>query len=118
MYDVWNQWKDRTKKFALRIINLYRNLPNDKVSQTLGNQLLRSGTSVAANYRAACRGRSNAERFSKLCIVVEEADETSMWLELLVESNIISLELVKDLMDENEEIIKFMNTAKYNAKKK
>ena len=118
MIQSWEVWKDRTKKFALRIINVYRSLPNDKVSQTIGGQLLRSGTSVAANYRAACRGRSQAERFSKLCIVVEEADETAFWLEMLVEANILTIEKLKDLMEENEEIVKYMNTVKYNANPK
>jgi four helix bundle protein len=116
--NIFDEWKDRTKKFALRIINVYRSLPNDKVAQTIGNQLLRSGTSVAANYRAACRGRSTAERYSKLCIVVEEADETEMWLELLIEANIVSADKLKELLHENQEIIKFMNTSKFNAKSK
>lgn len=93
-------------------------MSNDKVAQTIGGQLLRSGTSVAANYRAACRGRSQAERYSKLCIVVEEADETELWLQLLIDADIVPLEKLQDLLTENEEIIKFMNKSKYNASKK
>jgi four helix bundle protein len=71
--------KDRTKAFALRIIRLCQALPKNKIAVTIGDQLLRSGTSVAANYRAACRARSSAEFHSKISIVIEEADETLFW---------------------------------------
>lgn len=76
--------KNRTKQFALRIINLYKALPNENVAQIIGKQLLRSGTSVGANYRAACLGKSKADFVAKLGIVQEEADECIYWIELLL----------------------------------
>ena len=79
----------RTKKFALRIIRLFKSLPRSSEAQILGKQLLRSGTSVGANYRAAGRARSRAEFSAKIGIVVEEADETVFWLECLVEAEIV-----------------------------
>lgn len=78
----------RTKDFAKKIIGFCRVLPNNREGRLIGDQLFRSGTSVAANYRAACRGRSKAEFISKLSIVVEEADEAQFWLELIKEMNI------------------------------
>ncbi len=115
MYDTWEKYKDRTKNFAIRIIQLYKSLPNDKVYNIIGGQLLRSATSVASNYRAACRGRSQQERYSKLCIVVEEADESLFWLELILEINLFKKEKLIDLLSESEAILKIMNTAKHNA---
>ncbi len=95
--------RNRTKSFALRIIRLFRHLPRTTEAQVLGKQLLRSGTSVGANYRAAGRARSKAEFISKMAIVVEEADESVFWLECLVESGIVKEELLKDLqLDANE----------------
>jgi four helix bundle protein len=76
------QLRDRTKAFALRIIRLYRSLPYRTDTQVLGKQLLRCGTSVATNYRAVCRARSKAEFVARMGIVVEEADEAILWLEL------------------------------------
>ena len=76
----------RTKQFAVRIVRLYKSLPFSVDAQVLGKQLLRCGTAVAANYRAACRGKSKADVISKLAIVEEEADETIYWMELLIES--------------------------------
>ncbi|MEZ5427229.1 MAG: four helix bundle protein [Pyrinomonadaceae bacterium] len=80
------EFKDRTKQIALRIIQLFKALPNNPPAQIIGKQLLRSATSVGANYRAACRGKSTADVIHKLSIVEEEADESLYWLELLVES--------------------------------
>ena|SRR5450756_1864884 len=80
--------KLRTKDFALRVPRLYRSLPRTEEARILGTQLLRSSTSIGANYRAACRGRSRAEFVAKLGIVLEEADETVFWLELFQEGNI------------------------------
>ena len=80
--------KKRTKEFAKRIIELCRELPSNREGRLIGNQLFKSGTSVAANYRAACRGRSKAEFIAKLGIVEEEADETLFWLEVIEEMNI------------------------------
>ena len=92
--------KLRTKDFALRVLRLYRSLPRTEEARILGKQLLRSGTSIAANYRAACRGRSRAEFVAKLGIVLEEADETVFWLELFQEGNIFPAEKLRDLVQE------------------
>ena len=81
--------KQRTKRFAIRIVKLFQSLPRSPEAQTLGKQVLRSGTSIAANYRAVCRARSRAEFISKMSVVLEEADETVFWIELLVETEII-----------------------------
>jgi four helix bundle protein len=95
----------RTNRFALRIIRLFQRLPRSAEAQILGKQLLRSGTSVGANYRAAGRARSKAEFSSKIGIVVEEADETVFWLECLLESGIIKEELLHDLLKEANELV-------------
>jgi four helix bundle protein len=92
--------RNRTKKSALRIIRLFRHLPRSPDAQVLGKQLLRSGTSVAANYRAAGRARSRAEFSAKIGIVVEEADESVFWLECLLESGIVPSERLQDLLAE------------------
>jgi four helix bundle protein len=89
--------KDRTKQFALRVMRLYRALPRREEARIIGRQILRSGTSVGANYRAACRARSKAEFVAKLGIVLEEADETVFWLELLQESSLISAQKLAPL---------------------
>ena len=99
------QLKKRSKEFAKNIIKLCRNFPNNREGRLIGNQLFRSGTSVAANYRAACRGRSKAEFVSKLAIVEEEADETMFWLELIQEMSISKDPLVDDLLKESDEIV-------------
>jgi four helix bundle protein len=95
----------RTKRFALRIIRLFRNLPRSAEAQILGKQLLRSGTSVGANYRAAGRARSTAEFSAKIGIVVEEADETVFWLECLMDAGIVKKELLSDLLKEANELV-------------
>ncbi len=95
------QLKKRTKEFAKNIIQLCRNLPNNREGRLIGDQMFRSGTSVAANYRAACRGRSKAEFVSKLAIVEEEADETMFWLEIIQEMSISNNPLVDDLLKES-----------------
>ena len=100
-----NEMKARTMKFALRIIRLVENLPNNKTSGVLGHQLLRSGTSVGSNYRASCRAKSKADFISKLAIVEEEADESIYWMELLIESGQIKKNLVDNLMKEAHEIL-------------
>ena len=99
------QLKKRTKDFAKRIIDLCRTLPNNREGRLIGDQLFRSGTSVAANYRAACRGRSKAEFISKLAVVEEEADETLLWLELIKEMGISNEPVVDTLMKESDELI-------------
>src|SRR5277367_1317676 len=95
----------RTKNFALRVIRLYRSLPRTREARILGTQLLRSSTSIGANYRAACRGRSRAEFASKLGIVLEEADETAFWLELFQEGKIFPAEKLHHLIREANELV-------------
>lgn len=99
------QFKDRTKRLALRVIRLVEALPQSKSADIIGKQLLRSVTSVGANYRAACRGKSTADIIHKLSIVEEEADETLYWLELLLEAEIFSKDRLADLMDETNQIV-------------
>ncbi len=99
------EFKDRTKQIALRVIRLVESLPNTSTAQIIGKQLLRSATSVGANYRAACRGKSTADILHKLAIVEEEADESLYWLELLVESKIISENKLSALMRDINEIV-------------
>ena len=99
------QMKKRTKALALRVIRLVQALPRTRVADVLARQLLKSGTSVGANYRAACRARSTADFIAKLGIVEEEADESMYWIELLVEAELIKAGLVSDLLHEAEEIL-------------
>jgi len=96
--------KDRTKKFAILIIKLVDDLPDTKAGRTIGNQIIRSGTSVGANYRTACRARSDADFISKITIVEEECDETLFWLELIVESNLLEKERLLALIKEADEL--------------
>ncbi len=110
--------KTRTKQFALRVIRLVESLPNMKTANVIGNQLLRSGTSVGANYRAACRAKSTADFINKLAIVEEEADESMYWMELLVESNQIKNNLVENLHSENDEILSIIVSAIKTTKEK
>ena len=98
--------RDRTKQFALRIIRLFSALPKTEEARVLGRQLLRSGTSVAANYREASRGRTDAELVAKLGIVEQELDESLLWMELIVESNIMSESRVVELKSECEELLR------------
>ena len=106
----------RTKSFALRIIRVFKSLPRNDESRTLGKQLLRSGTSVAANYRAVCRSRSKPEFIARLGIVVEEIDETVLWLELLTESEILSAARLRDLTKEANELLAIFTTSQLTAK--
>src|SRR6187399_1478751 len=92
--------KLRTKRFALEVIKFWESLPKDDTCKTLGRQLLRSGTSVAANYRAVCRAKSKADFISKFATVLEEADESAFWIELLVDSGKISHEKAKSILKE------------------
>jgi len=114
--------KKRTKEFALRIIKLVESLPKGRTADVLGKQLLRSGTSVGANYRSACRARSTADFISKMGIVEEEADESLFWMELLIESGIVKVAKLESLMEEADELLAItiasINTAKKRNKKK
>jgi four helix bundle protein len=97
--------KKRTKEFALRIVRLFRSLPRAEDARVIGRQLLRSGTSVGANYRAVCRARSRREFVAKMGVVVEEADESAFWLELLVDSEIVARAKLEALHREAEELL-------------
>jgi len=103
--DQHQQLKQRTKAFALRIIRMTQALPRTREADVIGRQILRSATGMAANYRAAGRGRSKAEFTAKLGIVIEEADETALWLELLGESGIIKPSRLRELLDEANQLL-------------
>ncbi|MGD0694003.1 MAG: four helix bundle protein [Terriglobia bacterium] len=110
--------RQRTKRFALRIIRLFRALPKAEEARILGRQFLRSGTGVAANYRSACRARSGADFVSKIGIALEEADETAFWLELLIEAEIISEQRLKALLAEADELVRIFSATRTTAKKR
>lgn len=114
--------KERTKATAALVIKFCDSLNGSKASTVVTYQIVKSATSIGANYRAACRARSKQEFFSKMCIVVEEADETQYWLEIIEESKLSKdLELLKVLKDEITEITKIMTSAKntlYGKKEK
>lgn len=111
-----NELLQRTKKFALRIMKLVDALPNTTAARAIGNQLVRSGTSVPANYRAACRGRSKAEFIAKLGIVEEESDESALWLELIIEGQLMEEKLVNGLLQEAKEITAIIAASKITAR--
>ena len=92
--------KERTKQFAVRIVRLFQSLPKTEEARVLGRQVLRSGTGVGANYRAVCRARSRSEFIAKLGVVLEEADETVFWLELLIETGIVQQPRMEALLIE------------------
>ncbi|PYX72960.1 MAG: four helix bundle protein [Acidobacteria bacterium] len=108
--------KVRTKQFALRIIKLYRALPRTEEARILGKQVLRSGTSVGANYRAACRSRSKAEFIAKLGMVLEEVDETVFWMELMLDSSIFPKNRLNSLLKEANELTSIFVTSLRTAK--
>jgi four helix bundle protein len=110
--DFINAFRQRTKAAAVRVIKLYQNLPPTGEAQVLGKQLLRSATSVAANYRAVCRARSAKEQYAKLCICVEEADESQLWLEILREAGIVSEAKLTGLEQEYLEIVSVLEKAR------
>ncbi|MBI5476579.1 MAG: four helix bundle protein [Ignavibacteriales bacterium] len=108
--------KSRSKQFSIRVVKLFRSLPKSDEARIIGRQLLRSATSVAANYRSVCRARSKAEFISKIGIVVEEIDETILWLELLVECEIIQEKRLEDLLKEANELLAIFASSQYTAK--
>jgi four helix bundle protein len=108
----------RTKEFAKRVIKLCQGLPNTAAARRIGDQLFRSGTSVGANYRAARRARSKAEFVAKMGIVLEEADESLYWLELLAETGIVRAALLRDLAKEADELVAIFVTALNTAKER
>jgi len=101
----------RTKQFALRVIRMFGSLPNTTVAQTLGKQVLKSGTSVGAQYREGCRARSDAEMISKWESALQELDETAYWFELLVEGDVVAAPLMTGLMRESDELIAMLTAS-------
>ena len=110
--------KKRLQIFALRIIKLTESLPNNITGRTLGSQIIRSGTSPGANYRSACLGKSDKDFLNKLKMVEEELDETLYWLELIIQSELIKENLLKDLINENNELLKIIVSSITTMKKK
>lgn len=106
-------FRDRTKKFSILIIKSLSSLPYSDDISIIRKQIIRSATSVAANYRAVSRARSNKERFAKICIVVEEIDETQLWLEIIEELEYIDKNTILNLKSECEELVKVMTTYKF-----
>ena len=100
-----DEFKKRTKAFALRIIHLVDSLPRSRTAGIIGGQLLRAGTSVGTNYRAACRAKSSADFIAKMGIVEEESDESAYWMELLIEAGIMKGSRVSGLLSEANEIL-------------
>ena len=115
-----NDLLERTKKFALATIHFCEGLPKDETSRVLGRQLLRSGTSVGANYRAAHRAKSKADFISKMCIASKEARETHYWLRLVAASNLLNAGQIKPCADECNELIAILTSIikKMRAKRK
>lgn len=108
--------KRRTKHFGLRVIRVVEALPSTRTANVIGNQLLRAGTSVGANYRSACRGRSRADFIAKVGIVIEEADESLYWMEMLVEAELVSEARLADLMQEANELIAILTASVKTAR--
>ena len=109
--------RKRTRDFAIRIVKLSQALPKTDTARILGRQVLRSGTSVGANYRAVCRARSRAEFVSRMAVVVEEADETVFWLELLVDTGIVPPERLGGLIQEATELLALCAASHRTAKR-
>ena len=111
------EMKTRTKQFALRVIKLANGLPQSDVGRVIKNQILRSGTSVGANYRAACRAKSTADFLSKMATVEEEADETMYWMELILEAGLMSEARLSHLYGEANEILAIVVSSIKTARK-
>ncbi len=108
--------KERTKRFAIQVVRLFRELPRTEEARVIGRQLLRAGTSVAANYRAVCRARSKAEFVAKMGVVVEEADESVFWLELLVDSGVVRAARIAELQSEANELLAIFAASQRTAR--
>lgn len=108
--------KKRTQQFALRVIRMYRKLPKTEEARIIGKQVLRSATSVGANYRSSQRGKSKRDFIAKLAIAEEEADETCYWLELIIEAEIMSATLLDPLLDEAKQITAILTASGKKAK--
>jgi four helix bundle protein len=109
-------FKARTRTFALRIIRLAESLPNTPTAKVIRNQMLRCGSSVGANYRAACRAKSKLDFVSKMGTVEEEADETIYWMELLIDAEIVKRTRIADLLDEADQILSIVISSIKTAK--
>jgi four helix bundle protein len=114
--DKHRELKDRTKAFALRVIKMSDALPKTRAANVITNQILRSATSMAANYRAVGRARSRAEFVAKLGVVVEEADETIFWLEMLVDSGILPASKLRELLDESNQLLLIFSASRTTAR--
>ena len=110
--------RQRTKEFGLRVIRMWKSLPNNTLSEVLGKQLLRCATSVAANYRAACLAKSDPDFFHKIKICQEEADESCYWIELLIESGIYPTAKIAPLLDEAQQLTAIMTSSAITVKKR
>ena len=108
--------KQRTRGFALRAVKLAASLPKGRIGDVFARQLVRSGTSVAANYRATCLARSRAEFLAKLGLVQEEADETVFWIEMAADAGLVRKKLVEDLVSEGNEILAIIVASRKTAK--
>jgi len=117
MLSQQEELRDRTKKFAVRVVRVYRALPFKTDAQVLGKQLMRSGTGVAANYRASCRSRSKAEWIAKIGVVVEEADETVFWLEMLSDCGIVPFKKLESLLAEAHELSAIFTASRFTARR-
>ncbi len=113
-----DELRARTKSFALRVVKVYRSLPRTADAQVMGKQLLRCATSVAANYRASCRARSRAEFAARIGVVVEEADESGFWLEMLAEAGIVHMTLLRDLLQESKELTAIFTATQQSVRKR
>src|ERR1043166_6027441 len=107
--------KARTKGFALRVVRLVDALPNSVKGRAIANQIIRSATSVAANYRAACRARSRSEFVAKMGVVEEEADESCFWLELIIDSRLLTEKRIRPLLSEAGELVAIMAASRKSA---
>ena len=110
-----NELKDRTKQFALRTIRLTQSLPENVVGRAIASQLMRCGTSVGANYRSACKGRSRAEFIAKIGVVEEEADESAFWMELIIEAGLMKALSIQSLLDEATQLVAIMAASRKSA---
>jgi len=116
MSSLPEQMRARTKRFALDVVGLFRLMPKTDEARIIGKQLLRAGTSVAANYRAACRARSRAEFIAKIGTVIEKSDEPVFWLELLRESGIVTKNHTESLLAEANELLAIFAASSKTAK--
>lgn len=116
--DFAETFRTRTKKFVVDNIKFFRTLPKTEEAKIIGRQLLRSSSSVGANYRAACRSRSQAEFHSKLSTVVEEADESAFWMEVLIEAEVVDESSLEYLLDEAKQILKIVSASRKTVSNK